>query len=154
MLHFYRVYVKNVHVRYESKNHKVILPKRCKTSLYLINELFNIVRTLFFFFTTSIYKQSHGFRTDNEPSEPSYSYRDCSVNRSLVHAIESVIIDWSHQIRDVLKRDSAQPLLEGLNPGPEVEIQFWKNKYNNLDCIFQQVWILTLLCENQTCKYV
>ena len=66
-------------------------------------------------------------------------YRDDSYDRSLVHAIESVIIDWTHQIRDVLKRDSAQPLLEGLNPGPAVEIQFWKAKSENLDCIFQQL---------------
>ncbi|XP_071813348.1 dynein beta chain, ciliary-like isoform X2 [Apostichopus japonicus] len=62
-----------------------------------------------------------------------------SYDRSLVHAIESVIIDWTHQIKDVLKRDSAQPLLEGLNPGPNVEIQFWKAKCENLDCIFQQL---------------
>lgn len=67
--------------------------------------------------------------------------RDDSYDRSLVHAIESVIIDWTHQIKDVLKRDSAQPLLEGLNPGPNVEIQFWKAKCENLDCIFQQVYI-------------
>lgn len=66
-------------------------------------------------------------------------YRDDSYDRSLVHAIESVIIDWTHQIRDVLKRDSAQPLLEGLNPGPMVEINFWKAKCENLDCIFQQL---------------
>ena len=39
-----------------------------------------------------------------------------SSGRALVHAIESVIIEWTHQIRDVLKKDSAQPLLEGLNP--------------------------------------
>ncbi|XP_071797739.1 dynein beta chain, ciliary isoform X1 [Asterias amurensis] len=65
--------------------------------------------------------------------------KDDSYDRSLVHSIESVIIDWTHQIRDVLKRDSAQPLLEGLNPGPHVEIQFWKAKCENLECIFQQL---------------
>ncbi|XP_071954573.1 dynein beta chain, ciliary-like [Antedon mediterranea] len=62
-----------------------------------------------------------------------------SIDRGLVHSIESVIIDWTHQIRDVLKRDSAQPLLEGFNPGPHVEVQFWKAKCENLDCIFQQL---------------
>ena len=60
-------------------------------------------------------------------------------DRQLVHAIESVIIDWTHQIRDVLKKDSAQPLLEGLNPGPMVEIEFWKAKAQNLECIYDQV---------------
>ena len=60
-------------------------------------------------------------------------------DRNLVHAIESVIIEWSHQIQDVLKKDSAQPLLEGLNPGPLVEIEFWKSKAQNLECIYDQV---------------
>jgi len=60
-------------------------------------------------------------------------------NRQLVHAIESVIIDWSHQIRDVLKQDSAQPLLDGLNPTPRVEVEFWRAKCDNLECIFDQL---------------
>lgn len=62
-----------------------------------------------------------------------------NTERSLIHAIETVIIEWSHQVRDVLKKDSAQPLLEGLNPGPLVEIEFWKAKSQNLECIYDQV---------------
>ncbi|GFN78401.1 dynein heavy chain 9, axonemal, partial [Plakobranchus ocellatus] len=62
-----------------------------------------------------------------------------TYDRSLVHAIESVIIEWTHQIRDVLKRDSVQPLLEGLNPSPFVEIKFWENKATNLECIYEQL---------------
>ena len=50
-----------------------------------------------------------------------------------------MIIEWTHQIRDVLKKDSAQPLLEGLNPTPMVEIEFWKAKAQNLDCIYEQL---------------
>ncbi|RDD42081.1 Dynein beta chain, ciliary [Trichoplax sp. H2] len=60
-------------------------------------------------------------------------------SRGLVHAIESAVIEWSHQIRDVLKRDSAQPLLEGLNPLPFTEIVFWKAKCANLECIYEQL---------------
>ena len=60
-------------------------------------------------------------------------------DRQLIHAIESVIIDWSHQIRDVLKRDSAQPLIDGLNPTPRVEVEFWKAKCDNLECIYDQL---------------
>ena len=65
--------------------------------------------------------------------------RGNSYDRNLVHAIETVIIEWTHQIRDVLKRDSAQPVLEGLNPSPFVEIKFWENKTQNLECIYEQV---------------
>jgi len=59
--------------------------------------------------------------------------------RALVHAVESVVIEWTHQIREVLKKDSAQPLLEGLNPVPYVEMEFWKIKAQNLECIYDQV---------------
>ncbi|XP_032221173.2 dynein beta chain, ciliary [Nematostella vectensis] len=62
-----------------------------------------------------------------------------TFDRSLVHSIESVIIDWSHQIQTVLKRSSAQPLLEGTNPGPLVELDFWKARAANLECIFEQL---------------
>ena len=52
------------------------------------------------------------------------------------------MIEWTHQIQDVLKRDSAQPLLEGLRPTPFVELEFWKNKASNLECIYEQVTTL------------
>jgi dynein heavy chain len=56
-----------------------------------------------------------------------------------MHSIESVVIDWSHQIQGVLKKDSSQPLLAGQNPGPLVELEFWKEKALNLENIYQQV---------------
>ena len=54
--------------------------------------------------------------------------------------VESVVIDWSHQIRDVLKRHSAEPLLEGLNPGPLVEVAFWRDRCDNLESIVDQLY--------------
>ena len=68
-----------------------------------------------------------------------FFHRGEPFDRGLIHAIESVIIDWTHQIKSVLKRDSAQPLLEGHNPGPNVELDFWKSRAMNLECIFEQV---------------
>ncbi|WAR03796.1 DYHC-like protein [Mya arenaria] len=62
-----------------------------------------------------------------------------SLDRALIHTIESMVIEWTHQIQDVLKKDSAQPLLEGLNPTPFVELEFWKNKAMNLECIYEQL---------------
>uniref|UniRef100_A0A452J4J6 Dynein heavy chain tail domain-containing protein n=1 Tax=Gopherus agassizii TaxID=38772 RepID=A0A452J4J6_9SAUR len=58
---------------------------------------------------------------------------------SLLHAIETIIIDWSHQIRDVLSKDSAQPLLDGSNPSPKVEFEFWSSRLVNLQCIHEQL---------------
>ncbi|KAM4823531.1 dynein axonemal heavy chain 17 [Urocitellus parryii] len=62
-----------------------------------------------------------------------------SPDNSLLHAIETIIIDWSHQIRDVLSKDSAQALLDGLNPLPQVEFQFWDARLMNLKCIHEQL---------------
>uniref|UniRef100_F7E137 Dynein axonemal heavy chain 17 n=1 Tax=Equus caballus TaxID=9796 RepID=F7E137_HORSE len=62
-----------------------------------------------------------------------------SLDSSLLHAIETIIIDWSHQIRDVLSKDSAQALLDGLHPLPRVEFEFWDARLMNLQCIHEQL---------------
>ena len=66
-------------------------------------------------------------------------FRTEGIDSALIHSIESVVIDWSHQIQEVLKKDSSQPLLEGQNPGPLVEVEFWKAKALNLENIYEQV---------------
>ncbi len=62
-----------------------------------------------------------------------------TVDSNLLHAIESVVIEWSHQVQDVLKKDSSQALLEGGNPLPGVEVEFWRSRYANLLNIHEQV---------------
>ncbi|XP_061245817.1 dynein axonemal heavy chain 17 isoform X1 [Bos javanicus] len=62
-----------------------------------------------------------------------------SLDNSLLHAIETIIIDWSHQIRDVLSKDSAQALLDGLHPLPRVEFEFWDARLMNLKYIHEQL---------------
>lgn len=76
--------------------------------------------------------------------------RDEPVDRQVLHTLESVVIDWSHQIRDVLKRDSSEPLLQGLNPLPTTELNFWEARYDNLKCIYDQVAaILIIACHKK-----
>ncbi|XP_051791984.1 LOW QUALITY PROTEIN: dynein axonemal heavy chain 11 [Erpetoichthys calabaricus] len=58
---------------------------------------------------------------------------------TVVHAIETMVISWTHQIRDLLKTDSAQPLLEGLNPNPKTELEFWKERKENMIYISNQL---------------
>uniref|UniRef100_A0AAR2IP24 Dynein heavy chain 9, axonemal n=1 Tax=Pygocentrus nattereri TaxID=42514 RepID=A0AAR2IP24_PYGNA len=60
------------------------------------------------------------------------------IEQSIIHSIESMVIEWSHQIHEVLKRDSSEPLLEGKNPTPHEELNFWKNRYADLECIHDQ----------------
>jgi len=61
------------------------------------------------------------------------------IDKGLVHAVETAVIEWAHQVFDVLKKDSAQPLLEGLNPGALVELDFWTAKKANLIAMTDQL---------------
>uniref|UniRef100_A0A803V436 Dynein axonemal heavy chain 17 n=1 Tax=Ficedula albicollis TaxID=59894 RepID=A0A803V436_FICAL len=61
------------------------------------------------------------------------------INKSLVHATESAIIDWSQQIQRVLKKESSEPLLQGTNPTPKVELEFWKSRCADLEGIYSQL---------------
>nr|KAJ3421855.1 hypothetical protein HK105_002054 [Polyrhizophydium stewartii] len=60
-------------------------------------------------------------------------------DKSILHTLESAVIDWTHQIKEVIKSSSSAPLDEGLNPGPIVEIDFWAAKAANLKSIHQQL---------------
>lgn len=55
-----------------------------------------------------------------------------AVDKSIIHSLESAVIEWSHQIHAVLKKDSSEPLLEGKNPTPLTELLFWRNRSANL----------------------
>ncbi|XP_048343352.1 dynein axonemal heavy chain 9-like [Sphaerodactylus townsendi] len=67
------------------------------------------------------------------------------VDKSIVHAIESAVIEWSYQIQKVLKRESSEPLLEGQDPSPKVELEFWKSRCEDLQCIYSQLKTKTVL---------
>ncbi|XP_055973719.1 dynein axonemal heavy chain 9 [Sorex fumeus] len=62
-----------------------------------------------------------------------------STDNTVIYSIESAVIQWSHQIQVVLKRESFQLLLKGENPTPKVELEFWKNRSENLEYIYNQL---------------
>uniref|UniRef100_A0A8C9J5L0 Dynein axonemal heavy chain 9 n=1 Tax=Piliocolobus tephrosceles TaxID=591936 RepID=A0A8C9J5L0_9PRIM len=62
-----------------------------------------------------------------------------SIDKSVIYAIESAVIKWSYQVQVVLKRESSQPLLQGENPTPKVELEFWKSRYEDLKYIYNQL---------------
>ncbi|XP_049632688.1 dynein axonemal heavy chain 9 [Suncus etruscus] len=62
-----------------------------------------------------------------------------STDNTVIYAIESAVIQWSHQIQVVLERESSQLLLKGKNPTPKVELEFWKSRSKNLECIYNQL---------------
>ncbi|CAM9221157.1 unnamed protein product [Bubo scandiacus] len=59
-------------------------------------------------------------------------------SRAVLHAIESMVVRWSHQIRDTVNRDSAEPLLHGLHPDPQTVLNFWKARKDKLLYIIKQ----------------
>ncbi|XP_019507533.1 PREDICTED: dynein heavy chain 11, axonemal [Hipposideros armiger] len=59
--------------------------------------------------------------------------------RTILHAIESVVIKWSHQIQEIVEKDSVQPLLNGLYSNPQAELGFWTMRRENLSCIYDQL---------------
>ncbi|XP_029978186.1 dynein axonemal heavy chain 9 [Sphaeramia orbicularis] len=62
-----------------------------------------------------------------------------SLDMSIIHSLESAVIEWSHQIHAVLKKDSSESLLEGKNPTPHTELLFWKNRCTDLEYIYSQL---------------
>ncbi|KAJ3365528.1 hypothetical protein HDU91_002183, partial [Kappamyces sp. JEL0680] len=64
---------------------------------------------------------------------------NAETSTSILHTLETAVIDWTHQIKEVIKSNSATPLEQGLNPGPMVEIDFWTAKANNLKSIHKQL---------------
>ncbi|NXE96762.1 DYH17 protein, partial [Menura novaehollandiae] len=67
---------------------------------------------------------------------------DCLVgpiDGSVLHSIETVVIEWFQQVEEILSQDSARPLLEGLHPLPRVEFEFWQTRMTNLECINDQL---------------
>ncbi|KAK2885147.1 hypothetical protein Q8A73_021621 [Channa argus] len=62
-----------------------------------------------------------------------------TVDASMIHSLETAVIEWSHQIRAVLKKDSSEALLEGKNPTPHTELLFWKNRCTDLESIHSQL---------------
>ncbi|KAI5106110.1 dynein heavy chain 11, axonemal, partial [Silurus meridionalis] len=71
--------------------------------------------------------------------EASIVFQGCHERRSMMHAVESMIINWAHLIQKVLKEDSAELLLKGLNPGPRTELDFWRSRRNNIENIHEQL---------------
>lgn len=60
-------------------------------------------------------------------------------DKAQLHSIETAIIDWTHQIKNVIRSDSSSLLKDGSNPGPMAEIDFWNAKYANLKSIYEQL---------------
>ncbi|KAM8956225.1 dynein axonemal heavy chain 9 isoform 2-T2 [Lycaon pictus] len=71
-------------------------------------------------------------------ASPSGTILDC-IDKSIIYALESAVIQWSRQVQVVLKRESGQALLQGESPTPKVELEFWKSRSEDLEYIYNQL---------------
>lgn len=55
------------------------------------------------------------------------------VDKSIIHSLESAVIEWGHQIHRVLEKDSSEAL-EGRKPTPRAELLFWNNRSEPRHC--------------------
>ncbi|XP_009290539.2 dynein axonemal heavy chain 11 isoform X1 [Danio rerio] len=62
-----------------------------------------------------------------------------SRNRAMIHAAESMVISWTHMIHKVLREDSTELIVKGLNPGPKTELDFWRSRKMNIQSINEQL---------------
>ena len=67
-------------------------------------------------------------------------FRGKPFEKHLIHTVETAVIEWSHQIHAILRKNSSQILLDQKNPGPLVEIDFWKNRMLDLESIVEQMF--------------
>ncbi|XP_034411078.1 dynein heavy chain 17, axonemal-like isoform X3 [Cyclopterus lumpus] len=57
----------------------------------------------------------------------------------LLHACDSTIMEWAGLVSEFLQQDSSQPVLDGLEPLPLEEFNFWGTRLKNLHFIQQQL---------------
>ncbi|KAF5892934.1 dynein heavy chain 11, axonemal-like, partial [Clarias magur] len=63
----------------------------------------------------------------------------CLIDRALLYATETMVIEWSQQMGSVLQRDSSQLLRQGDHVGPTAELHFWAHQKENLQGIQKQL---------------
>jgi len=60
-------------------------------------------------------------------------------NKERIYLLESAVVTWTKQIRNILKQDPEMMLKQGQHPTPDAEIAFWKRKASNLNSVFKQL---------------
>eukprot|EP01022_Parablepharisma_sp_SALTPOND_P010884 TRINITY_DN144_c0_g3_i1.p1 TRINITY_DN144_c0_g3~~TRINITY_DN144_c0_g3_i1.p1 ORF type:complete len:4665 (-),score=723.90 TRINITY_DN144_c0_g3_i1:29991-43985(-) len=60
-------------------------------------------------------------------------------NKERAHILETAIITWQKQIKYVLNQDPESLLKQGQDPNPLKELEFWRNRADNLNHIIKQI---------------
>lgn len=70
---------------------------------------------------------------------PIENVEDEVSSKNQIHSLETVVVTWTNQIKDVLKKDPELMFKDGSNPGPLDEYEFWENKALDLEAIDEQL---------------
>ena len=74
------------------------------------------------------------------PPEEVYSSMEKNQHdKDSVHVLETSVVTWTHEIKEVLQLDPEAALKSGSNPGPQAELDFWSQKAENLNSIDKQL---------------
>jgi len=73
------------------------------------------------------------------PLPPAEGGSDPARDKERIHVLESAVVTWTRQIKNVLKTDPEAVLKHGEHPGPLVEVEFWAAKAQNLNSIYEQL---------------
>jgi dynein heavy chain, axonemal len=74
------------------------------------------------------------------PQEEAYSSIGKSHHdKDSVHVLETSIITWTPEIKQILQLDLEAALKSGMNPGQQAELDFWSQKAENLNSIDKQL---------------
>ncbi|XP_031694300.1 dynein heavy chain 17, axonemal-like isoform X2 [Anarrhichthys ocellatus] len=77
--------------------------------------------------------QLHGNTYTDDTEEGKLSHT------KLLHSCDSTITEWVKLVSNFLQQDSSQPVLDGLDPLPSDEFNFWRTRLKNLHLIQQQL---------------
>jgi dynein heavy chain len=73
------------------------------------------------------------------PLPPLEVVEDEGPNKNRIALLEGTIIIWMKQIKNVLNLDPETALKQGLDPTPDAELQFWRDKAGHLNAIYEQL---------------
>lgn len=61
------------------------------------------------------------------------------IDLPLKSSVEGAVIRWASIVGDILKQASTLAFAGGAHPTPRSEVQFWKARLKNLECIYDQL---------------
>jgi len=73
------------------------------------------------------------------PMPPVEAVDGSTTVQNPIPLLESAILTWTKQIKNILKQDPETLMKQGSHPNPDVEIAFWKTKAASLNAIFEQL---------------